>query len=94
MYTKDSTLRVGDTLYVTNFSGKTKWLHGVIVEQTGPVSFRVRLDDGREVRRHVDYVRSRRVNDEKEISVSKKELSPELPLETQEPVQADPSEVT
>ena len=45
--------------------------------------------------RHVDHVRSRRVNDEKdEISVSGKELPPELPLETQDPVQADPSEVT
>ena len=79
VYAKDRTLRIGDTVYVTNFRGKTKWLHGVIVEQTGSVPFRVRLDDGRVVRRHVDHVLSRRVNDEKEeISVSEKEL----PLET------------
>ena len=49
--------------------------------------------------RHVDHVRNRRVNGEKEeISVSEKELPPKLPVElppeTQEPVQADPREVT
>ena len=43
------------------------------MEQTGPVSFRVRLDDGRVLRRRVDHVRSRRVNDEKEeISMPEK----------------------
>ncbi|KAI0240523.1 hypothetical protein LSAT2_008753 [Lamellibrachia satsuma] len=73
-----------------NFTGKTKWLHAVIVEQTGLLSFRVRLDDGRVLRRHVDHVRSHRVNDEKEaISVPEKKvrprliskLPPELPIE-------------
>ena len=97
VHAKDRTLRVGDTVYVMNFTGKTKWLHGVIVEQTGPVSFRVRLDDGRVLRRHVDHVRSRRVNDEKEeISVPEKklrprlisELPPELPVEL--PVELPP----
>ena len=61
MHAKDRTLRVGETVFVMNFDGKSKWLCGVIVEQTGPVSFRIRLDDGRVVRRHVDHVRSRRV---------------------------------
>ena len=46
MHTKGGTLRVGDTVYLVNFSGKTRWLLGVVVKQTGPVSFRVRLDDG------------------------------------------------
>ena len=88
-HAKDRTLRVGDTVFVMNFSGKTKWLHGVIVEQTGPVSFRIRLEDGRVVRRHIDHVRSRRVNDEEEeeSSVPEKTLSPELPPEV--PIQED-----
>ena len=88
-HAKDRALRVGDTVFVMNFSGKTKWLHGVIVEQTGPVSFRIRLEDGRVVRRHIDRVRSRRVNDEEEeeSSVPEKTLSPELPPEV--PIQED-----
>ena len=96
MHAKDRTLRVGETVFVRNFDGKSKWLCGVIVEQTGPVSFRVRLDDGRVVRRHVDHVRSRRVSEREELSVPEIESSSEplleLPLElpTEEPVQMDP----
>ena len=99
MHAKDRTLRVGETVFVRNFDGKSKWLCGVIHEQTGPVSFRVRLDDGRVVRRHVDHVRSRRVSEREEMSVPEKEssseqlleLPPELP--TEEPVQMDPPDV-
>ena len=102
MHAKDRTLRVSDTVNVMNFTGKTKWLHGVIVEQTGPVSFRICLDDGRVVCRHVDHVRSHRLNDENEILMSEKKFPPELcselpvelPPEMQEPVQADLPEVT
>ena len=75
MHAKDRTLRVGETVFVRNFDGKSKWLCGVIVEQTGPVSFRVRLDDGRVVRRHVDHVRSRRVSEREEMSVPEIESS-------------------
>ena len=70
-----------------------------IVEQTGPVSFRIRLDDGRVVRRHVDHVRSRRVSEREEMSVPEKEQSTEplldLPpeLTAEEPVQIDPPDV-
>ena len=89
MHAKDRTLRVGETVFVRNFDGKSKWLCGVIVEQTDPVSFRVRLDDGRMVRRHVYHVRSRRVSEREEMSVPEiessseplLELPPELPTE-------------
>ncbi|KAI0213198.1 hypothetical protein LSAT2_001793 [Lamellibrachia satsuma] len=74
VHAKDRTLRVGDTMYVMR-TGKTKWFRGVIVEQTGPVSFRVRLDDGRVVRRHVAHVRSQLPP---ELPI---ELPPELPVE-------------
>ena len=42
------------------FRGKTKWLHGVIAEQTGQVPFRVRLDGVTVVRRHVTVVQMMR----------------------------------
>ena len=35
------------------------WLPGVVCEQRGPVSFIVKLDDGRIVRQHIDHIRSR-----------------------------------
>ena len=55
-------------MFVINFGIKTKWLNDIIVEQTGPVSFRVRLEEWRVVRRHVHHVRRRRINDVKEES--------------------------
>ena len=99
MHAKDRTPRVGETVFVMNFDGKSKWLCGVIVERTGPVSFRIRLDDGRVVRRHVDHVRRRRVSEREEMSVPEKEQSTELLLElpselpAEEPVQIDPPDV-
>ena len=35
------------------------WLEGTILDQIGPVSFQVRLADGRIRKRHVDHVRIR-----------------------------------
>ena len=37
---------IGDTVSVVNFQGRPKWLAGVLEEQLGPMTFRVRLEDG------------------------------------------------
>ena len=99
MHAKERTLRVSKTVFVRNFDGKSKWLCGVIVEQTGSLSFRVRLDAGRVARRHVDHVRSHRVSEREEMSVTENESPSEPPLElppelpTEEPVQRDPPDL-
>ena len=47
----------GDAAYALRYHGnKESWVHGSIVEQTGPLSYIVRLDDGSVVRRHVDQL--------------------------------------
>ena len=51
--------QVGDRVYVRNFSGSRVWTEGTILDKTGPVSFRVRLLDGRIWKRHIDHVRIR-----------------------------------
>ena len=51
--------QVGDRVYVRNFSGSQVWMEGTILDKTGPVSFRVRLLDGRIWKRHIDHVRIR-----------------------------------
>ena len=38
---------------------KQQWLPGIILKQSGPVSYVVRLTDGRVFRRHQDHVRLR-----------------------------------
>ena len=67
-------LGVGDKVYVINFSPGAKWLPGVIIQQSGPVSFKVKLLDGRTVRRHLDYVRRRDRMDEEDGNTD--DLSP------------------
>ena len=47
----------GDAAYALRYHGnKESWVHGIIVEQTGPLSYIVRLEDGSVVRRHVDQL--------------------------------------
>ena len=56
---KERTFGVGDPMYAANFTGKPQWLSCIITEKTGPVSFRIRLLDGRMMRRHMDHIRWR-----------------------------------
>ena len=53
------TFVIGQPVYVRNFNGKDRWLAGIIEQQKGPVSFVVRLPDGRWLRRHQDHLRAR-----------------------------------
>ena len=50
----------GDNVYVKNFGPGLKWLIGVIRHVTGPLSYAVELEDGRECRRHVYHLRAPR----------------------------------
>ena len=52
-------MEVGTNVFVLNYQGN-RWLPGVIEQKTGPVSFKVRLDDGW-IRRHQDQARNRSV---------------------------------
>eukprot|EP00731_Ephydatia_muelleri_P003073 Em0001g3073a len=54
---KPRSFMVGDVVYVKNFRVPPKWIPGVIIAQTGPLLYAVRLDTGVEVKRHVDHVR-------------------------------------
>jgi len=48
----------GDQVYVRNFGRGHPWLPGRILESTGPVSFRVQLENGQIIwRRHLDQIR-------------------------------------
>ena len=58
---KDRQFHVGDFVSVKNYGQYgPKWLPGTVSQVTGPVSYKVVLQDGREVRKHVDQIISRR----------------------------------
>ena len=65
---KFRSFRVGDAVFVRNYSTGNKWLPGRISSSTGPVSFSVQLEDGRERRCHVDQLKRRAVDDTPDMS--------------------------
>ena len=56
----DGSFSQDDPVYLQNTAGgREKWIPGVVVEQTGPVSYRVQGTDTVTFRRHGDQLRSR-----------------------------------
>ena len=52
-------MKLGYAVSVRNYSRGSKWVLGTIIQETGPVSVRVELEDGTVVRRHHDQLISR-----------------------------------
>ena len=47
---------IHDSVYVRNYGKGERWIPGQIVESTGPVSYKVRANDGLLMRRHADQI--------------------------------------
>ena len=81
---RERSLEVGAKVFVRNYHHGARWLPGVIDQRTGPVSFKVRLEDGRIRRCHQDQVRNRSV-------VVPRELHTEFDTTTPANVSSEPS---
>ena len=57
--TKTRVFHKADTVFAKNFGSGRRWLPGKMIEVTGPVSFRVKLSDGRQHRYHQGQLRHR-----------------------------------
>ena len=73
------TIAVGDTANVKNFSHGPKWMPGIVVKVTDPVSCEVLLSDECVVRRHVDHIQPRHTDQPKE---PERQLPPSVPEAT------------
>ena len=62
-------------MFVKNFGSGCQWLPGKILDVSGPVSFRVQLEDGRQRRCHQDHLRLREV--EGAMSSDMSQIAPE-----------------
>jgi hypothetical protein len=51
--------RVGDAVFVRDFSDRKRWIPGVVSDKKGPSSYYVSVPDGRVLRRHVEHIRIR-----------------------------------
>ena len=56
-HAKDRHLNVNDHVIIENFVGKPKWFKGQIVKIIGPLTYEVRLENGRIVKKHVDHLK-------------------------------------
>ena len=92
-------MNVGDSVFVKYYRHGDKWLPGVIQKNTGPVSFVVKLTDGRVRRCHQDILCrcSMEVHmdssAELEVSVSQTEISLLLASPTKPPVPTPETDV-
>ena len=62
---------------VRNYGLGSKWIPGVVEEKTGPVSYRCRLEDGSQVRRHQDQI----ISGSPQKDVESPELGPPVGFE-------------
>ena len=56
---KGRSFKVGDLVYIRDFPSGKPWLPGVIESACGPLTYWIKLSDGRSFRRHIDHIRSR-----------------------------------
>ena len=49
-------VEVGDLVNVRNYSRRPKWVPGTVIQETGPLSARIELEDGTVVPKHHDQV--------------------------------------
>ena len=66
-HSKERTFEIGETVLVQNFRGETKWLTAKVVEQTGPVSYKVQIGEGVH-KRHADQMHKTSSNVKSEMS--------------------------
>ena len=81
---RERKLEVGENVFVRNYHHGNRWIPGTVEQKNGPVSFRVKLTDGRDRRCHQDQLCKRSV----EVS---QDLCSEPELVTSTPVISVPS---
>ena len=59
----------GEKVFVRNQGRGETWLPGHIIESSGPVSFKVQLQDGRTISRHQDHLRKRFTEDPEQSDI-------------------------
>ncbi|XP_063970819.1 uncharacterized protein K02A2.6-like [Lytechinus pictus] len=85
--------KLNDTVLVKNFAAGPTWLRGIVTEKLNEVMYVIELQDGREVRRHVDHIRLYTIShgndhDKEEMPDQNTNLQPEILIQqTQYPSQ-------
>ena len=90
--TRRVSFQPGDRVMGRNFSAGVSWLPGTILECEGEVAVKIKLDDGRIWRRHVDHVRNTEVPEE--IRVESQPTPSSGTFESNDPLTAPAEQMT
>ena len=77
----------GQEVFIRNFGVGSRWISGVIVNSSGPVTWLIKLEDGKTVIGHANHIRNRYIqnNDETFQEFEKLKLTTILNYQTQQP---------
>ena len=53
---KDHAFDVNDKVFMNNLQGTLTWLEGIVTEMTGPLSYKIKLNDGSIICHHIDHI--------------------------------------
>lgn len=85
----ERTFHVGDPVYAMNFTGTPKWLPGILEDTLGPLTFTVRLPDGRVWKRHADHIKARPPAEEGHTSADTVSDPGWIPTSTPQPLSTE-----
>ena len=91
---KEREIKIGSRVFVRNFPSGTSWLKGTLTEKNGPLSFIVKLDDGRILHRHIDHIRVDEANSPDGAQESSFPYNAESPDPQTQSITTSPSDVT
>lgn len=55
-HSKERRFFLREAVLVKNFLHRNSWLPGTVLKQSGPISYQVKLQDGKTIERHVDHL--------------------------------------
>ena len=88
----------GQEVFIRNFGVGSRWISGVIVNSSGPLTWLIKLEDGKTITRHADHIRNWYIqnNDETFQEFEKIEIddNPQLPGSTVMPNQSNYPQTT
>ena len=79
-HARDRTFDIGDPVLCQNYGRGDEILPGHIIVKSGPVSFQIKLNDGRIMKRHQDQIRHRHCAEEPPNKLPEVTIPPTIPM--------------
>ena len=79
-HARDRTFDIGDPVLCQNYGRGDELLPGHIIVKSGPVSFQIKLNDGRIMKRHQDQIRHRHCAEEPPNKLPEVTIPPTIPM--------------